>query len=68
MNILCIMIIGIIGVGNVSWVLICLCNGKIVIVWMGDCIDGGMINFIGDGKLIYVKLGQQCELWMLDGW
>ncbi|MTH64658.1 hypothetical protein [Paracoccus shanxieyensis] len=60
-------IIGIIGAGNASRALIRLRNGKIVTVRMGDRIDGGTINSIGDGKLTYVKSGQQRELRMLDG-
>ena len=60
-------IIGIIGAGNASRALIRLRNGKIVTVRLGDRIDGGTINSIGDGKLTYVKAGRQHELRMLDG-
>lgn len=60
-------IIGIIGAGNASRALIRLRNGKIVTVRLGDRIDGGTINSIGDGKLTYVKAGQQRELRLLDG-
>ncbi|SMO61772.1 hypothetical protein [Paracoccus laeviglucosivorans] len=60
-------IIGIIGAGDASRALIRLRNGKIVTVRLGDRIDGGTINSIGDGKLTYVKSGQQRELRMLDG-
>ncbi len=42
-------------------------NGKIVTVRLGDRIDGGTINSIGDGRITYVKSGRTHELRMLDG-
>ncbi|MDT1061755.1 hypothetical protein RM190_07785 [Paracoccus sp. CPCC 101403] len=60
-------IIGIIGAGNASRALIRLRNGKVVTVRLGDKIDGGTINSIGDGRLTYVKAGRVRELRMLDG-
>ncbi|MFG6083070.1 hypothetical protein ACEUZ9_004312 [Paracoccus litorisediminis] len=60
-------IIGIIGAGNASRALIRLRNGKVVTVRLGDKIDGGTINSIGNGKLTYVKAGRQRELRLLDG-
>lgn len=60
-------IIGIIGAGQASRALIRLRNGKIVTVRIGDRIDGGTINSIGEGRLTYVKSGQTRELRMLDG-
>ena len=60
-------IIGIIGAGQASRALIRLRNGKVVTVRLGDRIDGGTINSIGNGRLTYVKSGQTRELRMLDG-
>lgn len=60
-------IIGIIGAGQASRALIRLRSGKVVTVRLGDRIDGGTINSIGDGRLTYVKSGQTRELRMLDG-
>ena len=60
-------IIGIIGAGKASRALIRLRNGKIVTVRLGDRIDGGTINSIGDGRITYVKSGRTHELRMLDG-
>ncbi|AGT07953.1 ribonuclease E domain-containing protein [Paracoccus aminophilus] len=60
-------IIGIIGAGQASRALIRLSSGKIVTVRLGDRIDGGTINSIGDGRITYVKAGQLRELRMLDG-
>jgi len=60
-------IIGIIGAGKASRALIRLRSGKIVTVRLGDRIDGGTINSIGDGRLTYVKAGRTHELRMLDG-
>lgn len=60
-------IIGIIGAGQASRALIRLRNGKIVTVRLGDRIDGGTINSIGDGRLTYVKAGRTHELRLLDG-
>ncbi|UXU73959.1 MULTISPECIES: hypothetical protein [unclassified Paracoccus (in: a-proteobacteria)] len=60
-------IIGIIGAGNASRALIRLRNGRVVTVRLGDRIDGGTINSIGDGRITYVKAGQVRELRMLDG-
>ncbi|MTH36249.1 hypothetical protein GL279_16755 [Paracoccus limosus] len=60
-------IIGIIGAGQASRALIRLRSGKVVTVRLGDRIDGGTINSIGDGRLTYVKAGQVRELRMLDG-
>ncbi|MDS9467550.1 hypothetical protein RGQ15_08175 [Paracoccus sp. MBLB3053] len=60
-------IIGIIGAGNASRALIRLRNGKIVTVRLGDKIDGGTINSIGNGRLTYVKAGKTRELRLLDG-
>ncbi|GLK63953.1 hypothetical protein [Paracoccus kondratievae] len=60
-------IIGIIGAGKASRALIRLRNGKVVTVRIGDRIDGGTINSIGDGRLTYVKAGRVHELRMLDG-
>lgn len=60
-------IIGIIGAGQASRALIRLRSGKVVTVRLGDRIDGGTINQIGDGRLTYVKSGQLRELRMLDG-
>jgi Meckel syndrome type 1 protein len=60
-------IIGIIGAGQASRALIRLRNGKVVTVRLGDRIDGGTINSIGDGRITYVKSGRTHELRMLDG-
>ncbi|MFB9222111.1 hypothetical protein [Paracoccus cavernae] len=60
-------IIGIIGAGNASRALIRLRSGKIVTVRLGDKIDGGTINSIGDGRVTYVKSGRTHELKLLDG-
>ncbi|KRW96704.1 hypothetical protein [Paracoccus sp. MKU1] len=60
-------VIGIIGAGKASRALIRLRNGKVVTVRLGDRIDGGTINSIGDGRLTYVKAGRTHELRMLDG-
>ncbi len=60
-------IIGIIGAGQASRALIRLRNGNVVTVRLGDRIDGGTINSIGDGRLTYVKAGRLYELRMLDG-
>lgn len=60
-------IIGIIGAGQASRALIRLRSGKVVTVRLGDRIDGGTINAIGNGRLTYVKAGQVRELRMLDG-
>lgn len=60
-------IIGIIGAGKASRALIRLRNGRIVTVRLGDKIDGGTINSIGDGRVTYVKNNRQHELRMLDG-
>ncbi len=60
-------IIGIIGAGQASRALIRLRNGKIVTVRLGDRIDSGTINSIGNGRLTYVKAGRVHELRMLDG-
>lgn len=60
-------IIGIIGAGNASRALIRLRSGKIVTVRLGDKIDGGTINSIGDGRVTYVKAGRVHELKLLDG-
>lgn len=60
-------IIGIIGAGNASRALIRLRNGKIVTVRLGDRIDGGTINQIGDGKLTYIKNGRPHEMRILGG-
>ncbi|WP_374423378.1 hypothetical protein [Paracoccus sp. (in: a-proteobacteria)] len=60
-------IIGIIGAGQASRALIRLRNGKIVTVRLGDRIDGGQINSIGNGRLTYVKGGRTHELRLLDG-
>ena len=60
-------IIGIIGAGQASRALIRLRSGKVVTVRLGDRIDGGTINSIGEGRLTYVKAGQMRELRMLDG-
>ncbi|RCW89041.1 hypothetical protein [Paracoccus lutimaris] len=60
-------VIGIIGAGKASRALIRLRNGKIVTVRLGDRIDGGTINSIGDGRITYVKSGRVHELRMLDG-
>lgn len=60
-------IIGIIGAGQASRALIRLRSGKVVTVRLGDRIDGGTINSIGNGGLTYVKSGQVRELRMLDG-
>lgn len=60
-------IIGIIGAGQASRALIRLGSGKIVTVRLGDKIDGGTINSIGDGRITYVKGGQLRELKMLNG-
>ncbi|SIP87918.1 hypothetical protein SAMN05421641_101155 [Paracoccus thiocyanatus] len=60
-------IIGIIGAGKASRALIRLRSGKVVTVRLGDRIDGGTINAIGDGRLTYVKGGRTHELRMLDG-
>ncbi|MFT4013343.1 MAG: hypothetical protein QM682_08040 [Paracoccus sp. (in: a-proteobacteria)] len=60
-------IIGIIGAGQASRALIRLRSGKVVTVRLGDRIDGGTINSIGDGRLTYVKGGQVRELRLLDG-
>ena len=59
-------IIGIIGAGKASRALIRLRSGKIVTVRLGDKIDGGTINSIGDGKITYVKSGRLHELRMLN--
>ncbi|KGJ06450.1 hypothetical protein SAMN04487972_101104 [Paracoccus halophilus] len=60
-------VIGIIGAGKASRALIRLRNGRIVTVRLGDRIDGGKINSIGDGRLTYVKDGRTHELRLLDG-
>ncbi|MTH78675.1 hypothetical protein [Paracoccus aestuariivivens] len=60
-------IIGIIGAGNASRALIRLRSGKVVTVRLGDKIDGGTINSIGNGRLTYVKAGRTRELRLLDG-
>ncbi|MFC3569932.1 hypothetical protein ACFOMP_10780, partial [Paracoccus simplex] len=60
-------IIGIIGAGQASRALIRLRSGKVVTVRLGDRIDGGTINSIGNGRLTYVKSGRTHELRMLDG-
>lgn len=60
-------VIGIIGAGKASRALIRLRNGKIVTVRLGDRIDGGRINSIGNGRLTYVKGGRTHELHLLDG-
>ncbi|RDD69263.1 hypothetical protein DVR11_22865, partial [Paracoccus versutus] len=60
-------VIGIIGAGKASRALIRLRSGKVVTVRLGDRIDGGTINSIGDGRLTYVKAGRTHELRMLDG-
>jgi len=60
-------IIGIIGAGNASRALIRLRNGRVVTVRLGDKIDGGTINSIGEGRVTYVKSGRQRELRLLDG-
>ncbi|WP_323715609.1 hypothetical protein [Paracoccus aminovorans] len=60
-------IIGIIGAGQASRALIRLRSGKVVTVRLGDRIDGGTINSIGNGRLTYVKAGRTHELRMLDG-
>ena len=59
--------IGVIGAGRASRGLIRLRNGKIVTVRLGDRIDGGAINSIGNGRISYVKGGRQFNLPILNG-
>ena len=60
-------VIGVIGAGRASRGLIRLRNGKIVTVRLGDRIDGGAINSIGNGRISYVKGGRQYNLPILNG-
>ncbi|MBB1496901.1 hypothetical protein [Paracoccus sp. MC1862] len=60
-------VIGVIGAGRASRGLIRLRNGKIVTVRLGDRIDGGAINSIGNGKISYVKGGRTYNLPILNG-
>lgn len=60
-------IIGIIGAGKASRALVRLRNGRVVTLRLGDKIDGGTINSIGDGRVTYVKAGRTRELRLLDG-
>ncbi|KGJ19511.1 hypothetical protein IX56_16005, partial [Paracoccus sanguinis] len=60
-------VIGVIGAGRASRGLIRLRNGKVVTVRLGDRIDGGAINSIGNGRISYVKGGRQFNLPILNG-
>ncbi|MFI0395191.1 hypothetical protein [Paracoccus jiaweipingae] len=60
-------LIGVIGAGKASRGLIRLRNGKVVTVRIGDRIDGGTINAIGDGRVQYVKSGRAYQLTILNG-
>ncbi|WP_135058826.1 hypothetical protein [Paracoccus salipaludis] len=60
-------VIGVIGAGRASRGLIRLRNGKVVTVRLGDRIDGGAINSIGNGKITYVKGGRTYNLPILNG-
>ena len=60
-------VIGVIGAGRASRGLIRLRSGKIVTVRLGDRIDGGAINSIGNGRISYVKGGRQFNLPILNG-
>ena len=60
-------VIGVIGAGRASRGLIRLRNGKVVTVHLGDRIDGGAINSIGNGRISYVKGGRQFNLPILNG-
>ncbi len=60
-------VIGVIGAGRSSRGLIRLRTGKIVTVRLGDRIDGGAINSIGNGRISYVKAGRQYDLPILGG-
>lgn len=60
-------VIGVIGAGRASRGLIRLRNGRIVTVRIGDRIDGGAINKIGDGKITYVKGGRTYNLPIMNG-
>ena len=60
-------VIGVIGAGRASRGLIRLRNGRIVTVRIGDKIDGGAINKIGDGKISYVKGGRTYNLPIMNG-
>ncbi|HRO59002.1 MAG TPA: Mur ligase family protein, partial [Burkholderiaceae bacterium] len=60
-------VIGVIGAGRASRGLIRLRNGKIVTVRLGDKIDGGAINAIGNGRISYVRGGRQYNLAILNG-
>lgn len=60
-------LIGVVGAGKASRGLIRLRNGRVVTVRMGDRIDGGTINAIGEGRVQYVKSGRPYELRILNG-
>lgn len=60
-------VIGVIGAGRASRGLIRLRSGKVVTVRIGDRIDGGAINKIGDGKISYVKGGRTYNLPIMNG-
>lgn len=60
-------LIGVVGAGQASRGLIRLRNGRVVTVRLGDKIDGGTINAIGEGRVQYVKGGRPFELRILNG-
>lgn len=60
-------LIGIYGSGRTARGLIRTSNGRFVKVKLGDRLDGGIVNSIGNGQLTYVKNGQQLAMRLLDG-
>ncbi|MFD1883085.1 hypothetical protein [Paracoccus pacificus] len=60
-------LIGIFGAGRNSRALVRTGNGRFVKLKLGDRLDGGVINSIGNGQVTYVKGGRQQALRILDG-
>jgi len=67
MNLSQVNLLGTFGAGNSRRALVRLPSGRIVNLSVGDQVDGGRVQSIGDGRLGYVKSGQAVTLVMPGG-
>lgn len=67
MNLSQVNLLGTYGAGNSRRALVRLPSGRIVNLSVGDQVDGGRVQSIGDGRLGYVKSGRTVTLAMPGG-